>query len=96
MSFAPLVEIVAPQCPNVKGWIALGDAWCIAQHLSDLSVPVQSYETLIVAHDGDYEWPRLDELQASFLRYTSGTTGNPKGALYSPLDGSACLRRRLA
>lgn len=83
MTFAPLVEIIAPQCPNVKGWIALGDASCIETHLSDLSVPVMSYETLIGAHDGDYDWPMLDERQASFLCYTSGTTGNPKGALYS-------------
>ncbi|SAL78698.1 long-chain-fatty-acid--CoA ligase [Caballeronia arvi] len=84
MTFGPLVEIVAPQCPNVKGWIALGDAACIEEQLSsNTSVPMMSYETLIGAHDGDYEWPMLDERQASFLCYTSGTTGNPKGALYS-------------
>ncbi|WP_277187537.1 3-(methylthio)propionyl-CoA ligase [Caballeronia sp. BR00000012568055] len=83
MTFAPLVEIVAPQCPNVKGWIALGDASCITEHLGNLSVPVQSYETLIAAHDGHFEWPVFDERQASILCYTSGTTGNPKGALYS-------------
>ncbi|SAK78703.1 long-chain-fatty-acid--CoA ligase [Caballeronia catudaia] len=83
MTFGPLVEIVAPQCPNVKGWIALGDAPCIEEHLSNPSVPLMSYETLIAAHDGNYDWPMLDERQASFLCYTSGTTGNPKGALYS-------------
>ncbi|GAB5099970.1 3-(methylthio)propionyl-CoA ligase [Caballeronia sp. HLA56] len=83
MTFAPLVEMIAPQCPNVKGWIALGDAACIEQHLSNLSVPVMSYESLVGEQDGVYEWPMLDERQASFLCYTSGTTGNPKGALYS-------------
>jgi len=83
MTFGPLVELIAPQCPNVKGWIALGDAACIAEHLSNMSVPVMSYESLIGEHDGDYAWPMLDERQASFLCYTSGTTGNPKGALYS-------------
>ncbi|SAK63478.1 long-chain-fatty-acid--CoA ligase [Caballeronia temeraria] len=83
MTFGPLVELIAPQCPNVKGWIALGDAACIAEHLSNMSVPVMSYESLIGEQDGDYEWPMLDERQASFLCYTSGTTGNPKGALYS-------------
>jgi fatty-acyl-CoA synthase len=83
MTFGPLVELIAPQCPNVKGWIALGDAACIGQHLSNMSVLVMSYESLIGEHDGDYEWPVLDERQASFLCYTSGTTGNPKGALYS-------------
>jgi len=83
MTFGPLVELIAPQCPNVKGWIALGDAACIGEHLSNMSVPVMSYESLIGEQDGDYEWPVLDERQASFLCYTSGTTGNPKGALYS-------------
>ena len=83
MTFGPLVELIAPQCPNVKGWIALGDAACITEHLSNMSVPVMSYESLVAEQDGDYEWPMLDERQASFLCYTSGTTGNPKGALYS-------------
>ncbi|WP_250513104.1 3-(methylthio)propionyl-CoA ligase [Caballeronia sp. INDeC2] len=83
MTFGPLVELIAPQCPNVKGWIALGDAACIGEHLSNMSVPVMSYESLIGEQDGDYAWPMLDERQASFLCYTSGTTGNPKGALYS-------------
>ena len=84
MTFGPLVDIIAPQCPNVKGWIALGDAACIDEHLSsNTSVPMLSYETLVGAQDGDYDWPLLDERQASFLCYTSGTTGNPKGALYS-------------
>ena len=41
------------------------------------------YETLIAAEDGDYEWPVFDENAASALCYTSGTTGRPKGALYS-------------
>ncbi len=44
---------------------------------------MQSYETLLAAQDGDFEWPLLDERQALILCYMSGTTGNPKGALYS-------------
>lgn len=83
MTFGPLVELIAPQCPNVKGWIALADEACIAEHLSNISVPVMSYERLLAEQDGNYEWLLLDERQASFLYYTSGTTGNPKGALYS-------------
>ncbi|KND59745.1 Medium-chain-fatty-acid-CoA ligase [Candidatus Burkholderia verschuerenii] len=83
MTFWQLVENIAPLCPNVKGWIALGDEGCMAQFRADMSVPVQSYETLIGAQDGDFEWPELDERQAPILCYTSGTTGNPKGALYS-------------
>ncbi|SAL65603.1 long-chain-fatty-acid--CoA ligase [Caballeronia terrestris] len=87
MTFAPLVDIIAPQCPKVKGWIALGDASCIGEHLGqylgNMEQPVLSYETLVTAQDGNHEWPQFDERTASFLCYTSGTTGNPKGALYS-------------
>ncbi|WP_323045652.1 3-(methylthio)propionyl-CoA ligase [Paraburkholderia sp.] len=78
-TFAPLVDCLAPQCPKVRGWIALADE----AHLPKLQTPVLSYETLVDAQDGNYPWPQLDERQASYLCYTSGTTGNPKGALYS-------------
>ncbi len=83
MTFWQLVENIAPMCPNVKGWIVLGDEGCMEQFRNDMSVPVLSYETLIGAQAGDFDWPMLDERQASILCYTSGTTGNPKGALYS-------------
>ncbi|MEC5406785.1 3-(methylthio)propionyl-CoA ligase [Paraburkholderia sp. MPAMCS5] len=79
ITFAPLVDALAPQCPKVRGWIALaGEA-----HLPAMQTPVLSYETLVGAQDGNFAWPPLDERQASYLCYTSGTTGNPKGALYS-------------
>ncbi|MFL9960965.1 3-(methylthio)propionyl-CoA ligase [Paraburkholderia sediminicola] len=78
-TFAPLVDVLAPQCPTVRGWIALADD----AHLPVMQTPVLSYETLMAARNGDFEWPYLDERQASYLCYTSGTTGNPKGALYS-------------
>ena len=78
-TFAPLVDGLAPQCPKVRGWIALADE----AHLPAMQTPVLSYETIVNAHDGDFEWPPIDERQASYLCYTSGTTGNPKGALYS-------------
>ena len=83
MTFSALVDIIAPECPNVKGWIALGDETCISTHLANMATPVLSYETLLAKYDGDYTWPVLDERSASFLCYTSGTTGNPKGALYT-------------
>ncbi|WP_144107924.1 3-(methylthio)propionyl-CoA ligase [Paraburkholderia sp. BCC1886] len=78
-TFAPLVDHLAPQCPKVRGWIALADVG----HLPAMQTPVLNYETLLQAQDGQFEWPELDERQASYLCYTSGTTGNPKGALYS-------------
>ncbi|WP_048995032.1 AMP-binding protein, partial [Burkholderia multivorans] len=79
INFAPLVEALAPQCPNVRGWIAMTDA----DHLPHGAMPYLCYETLVEAEDGRYDWPRLDEQQACGLCYTSGTTGNPKGVLYS-------------
>ncbi|MBI0328184.1 fatty-acid--CoA ligase [Burkholderia plantarii] len=79
LNFAPLIDQLAPQCPNVRGWIALTDA----AHLPAAATPLIAYETLLDAEDGNYDWPLLDERQASSLCYTSGTTGHPKGALYS-------------
>lgn len=79
-TFLPLVEGVAPHCPNVKGWVMMTDR---AHMPADAKVPLLCYEDLIDAQDGDYAWPEFDENLASSLCYTSGTTGNPKGALYS-------------
>ncbi|WOD20001.1 3-(methylthio)propionyl-CoA ligase [Paraburkholderia kirstenboschensis] len=78
-TFAPLVDVLAPQCPKVRGWVALADE----AHLPAMQTPALSYEMLVNAQDGNFEWPPIDERQASYLCYTSGTTGNPKGALYS-------------
>ncbi len=79
-TFMPLIEGVAPHCKGVKGWVALSDR----EHLpKTVLTNVLCYEDLINAHSDDYEWPEFDENTASSLCYTSGTTGNPKGALYS-------------
>jgi len=79
-TFLPLVEGVAPHCPNVKGWVLMTDR---AHMPAESKVRLICYEDLIDAQNGNYEWPQFDENQASSLCYTSGTTGNPKGALYS-------------
>ncbi|HEX4873098.1 MAG TPA: 3-(methylthio)propionyl-CoA ligase [Nevskiaceae bacterium] len=80
LTFAPLVEKLAPQCPTVKHWVVLTDA----AHKPALNLPgYPSYEELIAPETGDYRWPQLDERAAACLCYTSGTTGNPKGVLYS-------------
>ncbi|CAG1009429.1 3-(methylthio)propionyl---CoA ligase [Burkholderiales bacterium] len=79
-TFMPLVEAVAPHCKGVKAWVALTDR----EHLPATALAnVLCYEDLVNAHSDDYEWPEFDENTASSLCYTSGTTGNPKGALYS-------------
>jgi 3-(methylthio)propionyl---CoA ligase len=79
-TFAPLVAAVHAKCPTVKLWVAL----CDADQLPDLAVPnLVSYEAWVGQQPATYTWPALDENTASSLCYTSGTTGNPKGVLYS-------------
>jgi fatty-acyl-CoA synthase len=80
LTFAPLIEKLAPSCRTVEGWVAMTDR----AHMPALQVPnLLCYEELLAAEDGDYEWPTFDENTASSLCYTSGTTGNPKGVLFS-------------
>jgi len=78
--FWPLIEQVAPQCPGVKGWVVM----TTAEHMPDTSVGnVHCYEDVISGQSDSYEWPAIEENEACALCYTSGTTGNPKGVLYS-------------
>ena len=78
--FLPLLEPVMAEMPSVQAVIVLADAGF--QYSGDLPV-VHVYEELLSRADPDYSWPQLDERQACALCYTSGTTGNPKGVLYS-------------
>lgn len=79
--FLPLIEAIAPHCKTVKGWILLGDA---ARMPADSKIPnLMCYEELLAAQPPEYVWPVFDENAAATLCYTSGTTGNPKGVLYS-------------
>lgn len=81
MSFLPLVKAVWSKCPTVKHWIALCDADALP---ADSGIAgLQSYEAWIGAQKDTYAWPEFDENSASSMCYTSGTTGNPKAALYS-------------
>ena len=81
MTFLPLVKAVAAKCPTVKHWIALCDADKLP---ADSGLPgLQSYEAWIANQPDTYHWPTFDENSASSMCYTSGTTGNPKAALYS-------------
>jgi fatty-acyl-CoA synthase len=80
VTFAALIEALVPHCPGVEGWIAL----CSRAEMPGNPIPnLQCYEELLAAQSDDYEWPEFDENTASSLCYTSGTTGNPKGVLYS-------------
>jgi acyl-CoA synthetase (AMP-forming)/AMP-acid ligase II len=77
--FVPLVEAVADQVP-VETYVVFGGS----HEVPEASLPgLIAYEDLLAEHDGAHDWPSLDEHAAASLCYTSGTTGNPKGALYS-------------
>lgn len=81
MTFLPLVEAFAAHCKTVKGFVMMCDRDRMPQ---ESKVPnLMCYEDLIDNNSDQYEWPLFDENSASSLCYTSGTTGNPKGALYS-------------
>ena len=77
--FLPLIEKIIDNCPKLEKIVVL----CTAENLADTALDAVVYEDFIGAFDGEMEWPEFDENAASSLCYTSGTTGNPKGALYS-------------
>jgi len=80
-TFAPLVKAIAPHCPQVRHWIALSDASNAPTVEGIESVLV--HDLLLAPQSSTFDWPSFDERTAAALCYTSGTTGNPKGALYS-------------
>jgi fatty-acyl-CoA synthase len=81
LTFLPIVQAVHAKCPSVRRWVALCDADRLP---ADTGIPgLTSYEAWIGAAPADYAWPSFDENSASSLCYTSGTTGDPKGVLYS-------------
>ncbi len=81
LTFLPIVEAIAEHCPNVKSWIAMVDA--DRQPKSEKVPNLVNYEEMLARGSTEYEWPELDERTAVGLCYTSGTTGNPKGAMYT-------------
>jgi acyl-CoA synthetase (AMP-forming)/AMP-acid ligase II len=80
LTFVPLVENLAADFAPVRHYVVMTDR----AHMPATSLPnVLCYEDLVDGEDDDYPWPEFDERTASSLCYTSGTTGNPKGALFS-------------
>jgi fatty-acyl-CoA synthase len=82
LTFLPLIESVAPRITSPKVFVAMTDRAHMPQE-HGLSTKLLCYEDLIDGHSDAFDWPLLDENSASSLCYTSGTTGHPKGVLYS-------------
>jgi fatty-acyl-CoA synthase len=78
-TFAALVQALLPKLPKLERVVVLCGRAAMPAALPD----ALCYEELLAQQDGDYAWPDVDESSASSLCYTSGTTGNPKGVLYS-------------
>lgn len=80
LTFVRLAEALAPKVPTLERVVILTDD----AHMPETSLPgAISYETYIGEADGDFVWARFDENTAAGMCYTSGTTGDPKGVLYS-------------
>ncbi|GHO43045.1 long-chain fatty acid--CoA ligase [Ktedonospora formicarum] len=75
----PVLEKLAPQFPSVELYVIMGDS----PYATGALQPSVDYETFIAAQPETYAWPELDENAAAAMCYTSGTTGNPKGVVYS-------------
>ncbi|OTG82287.1 long-chain-fatty-acid--CoA ligase [Acinetobacter sp. ANC 4648] len=79
-TFLPLITGVKAHLPQVEHFVCLG---AFDQDVVNALPDVKFYDTLLAEQSAEFEWPTFDETTASSLCYTSGTTGNPKGALYS-------------
>jgi acyl-CoA synthetase (AMP-forming)/AMP-acid ligase II len=78
-SFIRLVETISDRLDTIETYVIFAPRDAIPAS----TLPLVSYEAFLEGEKGDFAWPLLDERSASSLCYTSGTTGNPRGALYS-------------
>ncbi|MBI1262693.1 MAG: long-chain-fatty-acid--CoA ligase [Rhizobiales bacterium] len=80
LTFVPVLEAIKDKLPLVKAYVIFTDR----AHMPETSLPnALCYEEIVEAENGDFKWVQGDENAACGLCYTSGTTGNPKGVLYS-------------
>ncbi|MAB13513.1 3-(methylthio)propionyl-CoA ligase [Parvibaculum sp.] len=80
LTFVPILEGIKDELPKVKAYVVMTDR----AHMPETSLPnALCYEEIVEAENGEFKWAEGDENDACGLCYTSGTTGNPKGVLYS-------------
>ena len=80
LTFVPILEGIADKLPTVKAYVVMTDR----EHMPETSLPnALCFDEIVEAEDGNFKWAEVDENAACGLCYTSGTTGNPKGVLYS-------------
>lgn len=79
LTFIPIIEALASQLPKGLKLVAMTDR----AHMPDSRLDWLCYEDLLTGQPSSFDWPMMEENTAAGLCYTSGTTGNPKGALYS-------------
>jgi acyl-CoA synthetase (AMP-forming)/AMP-acid ligase II len=80
LTFLPILEAIQDQCPTIRRIVVLTDA----AHMPATSLrSAVDYESWLAEADADFDWLPVDENAAAGMAYTSGTTGNPKGVVYS-------------
>ncbi|NNF81059.1 MAG: AMP-binding protein, partial [Rhizobiales bacterium] len=80
LTFVPILEAIQDKLPKIKNFVVMTDR----KHMPDTKLRgVICYEELLAEGDDDFVWPEFDENTACGMCYTSGTTGNPKGVVYS-------------
>ncbi|MEU8307889.1 long-chain fatty acid--CoA ligase [Actinomadura sp. NPDC048955] len=82
-SLVPLLARVVRELPAVEAFVVVGDGDASALEANGNGAPVLRYRELLAAEEPGYVWPEVDERSAASMCYTSGTTGDPKGVVYS-------------
>jgi fatty-acyl-CoA synthase len=86
-TLVPLLAQVLPHAPAIRHVIVTaaedGGEFVLPPELAACGRPVHAYEELLAAQPASFDWPEVDERSAAAMCYTSGTTGHPKGVIYS-------------